>query len=70
MQNGYDLYKRIGEKDTYAHRWNRLPDDQRKSMTFEDFKLQEAHKEAMEGIQAFNKAMKGFVNTANKRKFM
>lgn len=33
-------------------------------------KLQAEHEKAMEGIRAFNEAMRGFIDAANKRKYM
>lgn len=38
MQNGLKLYERIGRKQTYAHKYNRLPDDVRAKISFDDFK--------------------------------
>ena len=38
MKNGLKLYERIGRKQTYAHRYNRLLDDVRAKISFDDFK--------------------------------
>lgn len=44
MKNGLDLYKRIGNRETYQQRWNDLPDKERAKTNFQDWK-QEQNKE-------------------------
>ena len=39
MHNGLELYKRIANKETYAHQWNVLTDEERSQfLNFDDFK--------------------------------
>lgn len=33
MQNGAELYKRIGKRETLSHKWNDLPDSERLAFT-------------------------------------
>ena len=49
MKNGLELYKRIGRKNTFAHRWNKLTIDEKCGLTFDEFKEIEYLKDKYNG---------------------
>ena len=41
MTSTLELYRRIGNRETLAQRWNDLPDEERASTTFNEWKLKQ-----------------------------
>ncbi len=52
------LYERIGKGQTLAHQYNKLPDDERKNLTFEEFKW--LHQGQMKSLYKERKEKNGF----------
>ena len=48
MKNGLELYKRIGDRETLAQKWNDLSDNERAGMTFEEWKIRQTWEELTE----------------------
>lgn len=65
MKNGLPLYQRIAKRETYAQKWNDLPDKQRNQTTFEEFKTKESDKNVIaKGYGVFD-----MINQSHKKGF-